>query len=237
MVFIWDLKNAIWMDEQSRAGNTCVPINLHDIRRDFVSPECVSAMNHTARSISSEWNFPSESTWRWRRRRRTFVPRVVQSGSEFSSAALLFQRYFFLQEKQFYAEFILLHIHKSEKETKKNKKQFRYFPSVTWLSQNLKRHKVDSAGPSKCDLKKIKNSLFSLPVRCWWVTFLPGTCVQLWAGEFTAAHHETPPAPWWLTSRNTFPNLPGETQQLAEHFFSPALSHLLSLKYCFFIAL
>lgn len=66
------------------------------------------------------------------------------------------------------------------------------------------------------------------------MTFLPGMCVQLWAGEFTAAHHETPPAPWWLTSRNTFPNLPGETQQLAELFFSPALSHLLSLKYCFF---
>lgn len=95
MVFIWDLKNAIWMDEQSRAGNTCVPINLHDIRRDFVSPECVSAMNHTARSISGEWNFPSESTRR-RRRRRTFVPRVVQSGSEFSAIVLKLYFLFFI---------------------------------------------------------------------------------------------------------------------------------------------
>lgn len=43
------------------------------------------------------------------------------------------------------------------------------------------------------------------------MTFLPGMCVQLWAGEFTAAHHETPAAPWWLTGRNTFPNLPGES--------------------------
>lgn len=68
------------------------------------------------------------------------------------------------------------------------------------------------------------------------MTFLPGMSAQLWAGEFTAAHHETPPAPWWLTSRNTFPNLPGETLAPAEFcfvFFPPALSHLPNFKLFF----
>lgn len=77
----------------------------------------------------------------------------------FSDCAKTLFIYLFLQEKQFYAEVVLLHIHESEKETKE-KKLFRYFPSVTWLSQNLKRHKVDSAGPSKCDFKKNKKFVF-----------------------------------------------------------------------------
>lgn len=164
MVFIWDLKNAIWMDEQSRAGNTCVPINLHDIRRDFVSPECVSAMNHTARSISGEWNFPSESTWRRRRRRRrrTFVPRVVQSGSEFSAIVLKLYLFIYFCRKSSFTQSLYCFTFMSLRKKRKKKKQFRYFPSVTWLSQNLKRHKVDSAGPSKCDFKKNKKFVFLL---------------------------------------------------------------------------
>lgn len=80
-----------------------------------------------------------------------FICRII------TISAIVLKLYFFLggAEKQFYAEFILLRIRKSEERGRNGKKKrFRYFPSVTWLSRNLKRHKVDSAGPSKCDFKK-----------------------------------------------------------------------------------
>lgn len=44
-----------------------------------------------------------------------------------------------------------------------------------------------------------------------WLTFQHRICVQSSACEFTAAHHETPPAPWWFTTRNTFPSCEGNT--------------------------
>lgn len=144
-------------------------------------------------------------------------------------SAIVLKLYFiflyFLQEKQFYAEFILLHIHESETE----KKWFRYFPSVTWLSQNLKRHKVDSAGPSKCDLKK-KNKIHFSPCRRGvgeWHFCLKCVCSSglVNSPQPTMKHLQLPGG--WLAEIHF--QTCQENRRHCKSFFPPALSHLFKI--------